>query len=91
MTRVGREHGAGAVPRALAPYGLMVAHDPWSQGIASVGGAISTDGVGYLAGRFGSMGQQVVAMEAVLPGGRLIGSQGTLGMITRAWIRVIPM
>ncbi|MBT9259094.1 MAG: FAD-binding oxidoreductase [Clostridiales bacterium] len=108
------EAGAGArlgdVQRALRPYGLMVAHDPWSQGIASVGGAISTDGVGYLAGRFGSMGQQVVALEAVLPGGRIIrtrlspkpsagpdlralfiGSQGTFGIITRAWIRVIPL
>ncbi|PZN08817.1 MAG: FAD-binding oxidoreductase [Bacillota bacterium] len=106
------EAGAGAtlaaVDAALRRHGLALAHDPWSVGIATVGGAIGTDGVGYLAGRWGSMGQQVVAIEAVLPDGQVVrtrpvpkppagpdlralfaGSQGTLGIVTRAWIQAI--
>ncbi|ADU51868.1 FAD linked oxidase domain protein [Thermaerobacter marianensis DSM 12885] len=106
------EAGAGAtlaaVDAALRRHGLALAHDPWSVGIATVGGAIGTDGVGYLAGRWGSMGQQVVAIEAVLPDGQVVrtrpvpkpaagpdlralfaGSQGTLGIVTRAWIRAV--
>ena len=106
------EAGAGAtlaaVDAALRRHGLALAHDPWSVGIATVGGAIGTDGVGYLAGRWGSMGQQVVALEVVLPGGQVVrtrpvpkppagpdlralfaGSQGTLGIVTRAWIRAV--
>ena len=53
-------------------YGLMVGHDPWSQAIASVGGAVSTNGVGYLAGKYGSMGEQVLGLEAVLGTGEVV-------------------
>ena len=56
----------------LAPYGLMPGHDPYSVPIATVGGAISTNGVGYRAAAFGPMGDQVVALEIVLPDGRII-------------------
>ena len=56
----------------LAPHGLMPGHDPYSVPIASVGGAISTNGVGYRAAAFGPMGDQVVALEVVLPDGRII-------------------
>lgn len=107
------EAGAGAllggVNAALAPHGLMLGHDPWSVAIATVGGAISTDGMGYLAGRWGSAGQQVAGIEAVLADGSvvrtrtvrpvigpdwrclLVGSQGTLAVITRAWLRAVPL
>lgn len=52
--------------------GLMLGHDPWSVSIAAVGGAISTDSVGYRAGRYGSMGEQVLALEAVLADGTVV-------------------
>ena len=55
---------------ALAGHGLMLGHDPYSVPIATVAGAISTNGVGYRAAAFGPMGQQVVALEVVLPDGR---------------------
>ena len=42
--------------RELEPHGLMPGHDPWSVPIATVGGAISTNGVGYRAASYGSMG-----------------------------------
>ncbi len=52
--------------------GLMVGHDPWSRPIASVGGAVSTNGVGYLAGKYGSMGEQVLGLEVVLGTGEVL-------------------
>ena len=57
---------------ALDEHGLMVGHDPYSVAIATVGGAISTNGVGYRAGAIGPMGDQVVALEVVLPNGRIL-------------------
>ncbi|MBX5468095.1 MAG: FAD-binding oxidoreductase [Firmicutes bacterium] len=59
----------GEINRELEAHGLMLVHDPWSVAMATVGGAVSTDGVGYHAGRWGSMGQQVVALEVVTPDG----------------------
>lgn len=61
--------------QALAPYGLMPGHDPYSVPIATVAGTISTNGVGYRAGAHGPMGDQVVALEAVLPDGRVISTR----------------
>lgn len=58
--------------RVLEERGLILGHDPWSLPIATVGGAISTNGIGYLAGKYGSMGQQVLGLEAVLATGQLI-------------------
>ena len=60
---------------ALAEHGLMPGHDPYSVPIATVGGTISTNGVGYRATAFGPMGNQVVAIEAVLPNGRVISTR----------------
>ena len=57
---------------ALAEYNLMPGHDPYSVAIATVAGTISTNGVGYRASAFGPMGQQVVALQAVLPDGRVL-------------------
>ena len=60
---------------ALAGHGLMPGHDPYSVPIATVAGAISTNGVGYRAAAFGPMGQQVVALEVVLPDGRVLSTR----------------
>ena len=57
---------------ALHPLGLLPGHDPYSVPIATVAGTISTNGVGYRAGANGPMGDQVVALEAVLPDGRVM-------------------
>ncbi len=47
---------------AMEEVGLVLGHDPWSRPIATVGGAISTNGVGYTAARHGSMGEQVLGL-----------------------------
>ena len=70
------EAGAGATIAALnaaaKPYGLMCGHDPWTVSVATVGGTIATDSLGYLGGKYGAMGDQVLGLEAVLPTGELI-------------------
>ncbi len=58
--------------REAEGHGLMLGHDPWSVPIATVGGAISTDSVGYRASKYGSMGQQVRALEVVLASGDVV-------------------
>lgn len=72
--------GAGAiledVEDALVRSGLLLGHDPWSRPIATVGGAISTNGMGYLAGRYGSMGEQVLGLQVVLGAGEVIETPG---------------
>jgi alkyldihydroxyacetonephosphate synthase len=62
----------GRLEDALQAEGLTLGHDPWTLGIATVGGAISTDGLGYRGGQYGSMGDQVLGLEVVLPDGRLL-------------------
>src|SRR5581483_7590807 len=61
--------GAGAVlarvGEALAPHGLLLGHDPWTVGVATVGGVVGTNGLGYLGARVGSVAAQVRAVEAV--------------------------
>lgn len=62
----------GGLAETLEKHGLLLGHDPWSQGIATVGGAISTGGAGYLAARYGTIAEQVLGLEVVLPGGGLL-------------------
>jgi FAD/FMN-containing dehydrogenase len=73
--------GAGAtlrrVDEALTPHGLMLGHDPWTVAVATVGGALSTNGLGYLGARAGSMGAQVRAVEAVLGGGEVLRTRAS--------------
>lgn len=56
----------------LARQNLLLGHDPWSISVATVGGAISTNGLGYLGGRYGSMGAQVLGLEVVLGTGAVV-------------------
>jgi FAD/FMN-containing dehydrogenase len=58
--------------RALNKRGLMLAHDPWTRPLASLGGAISTNSFGYLGGKYGSIGDQVLGLKVVLPDSTII-------------------
>jgi FAD/FMN-containing dehydrogenase len=61
-----------SLDRKLNERGLILGHDPWTVPVATVGGAISTNSVGYRAGIYGSMGEQVLGLEAVLPNGEIL-------------------
>ena len=56
----------------LAQQNLLLGHDPWSITIATVGGAIGTNGLGYLGGRYGAMGAQILGLEVVLGTGEIL-------------------
>jgi alkyldihydroxyacetonephosphate synthase len=58
--------------RRLNETGHILGHDPWTVPVATIGGAISTNSVGYRAGRYGSMGDQVLGLEVVLPNGEML-------------------
>ncbi len=58
-----------SLDQALNEKGLMLGHDPWTYPVATVGGAISTNSLGYRGGKYGSMGDQVLGLEAVMPQG----------------------
>ena len=62
----------GGVGEKTNRVGFILGHDPWTLPVATVGGAISTNSVGYRAGRYGSMGQQVLGLEAVLADGEIL-------------------
>ena len=51
---------------------LFFAHDPWTRPVATIGGATSTNSLGYLGAKYGSFGAQVLGLEVVLPNGKLL-------------------
>ena len=61
-----------ALDRQVNQVGFILGHDPWTVPVATIGGAISTNSVGYRAGIYGSMGEQVLGLEAVLPNGEIL-------------------
>ena len=76
---------------ALAPHGLVCGHDPWTVPIATVGGTISTQGLGYLAARYGGIGDQVLGLEVVLADGTILRTRAaersaTGPQLRRLWI-----
>src|SRR3989454_6844794 len=58
--------------RRLRRQGLLLGHDPWSRPRATLGGAIGTNGLGYSGHLRGSMGDQVLGLEAVLADGAVL-------------------
>ena len=56
----------------LKEKGLMLGHDPWTLPVATVGGAVSTNSLGYRGGKYGAMGNQALGLEVVLANGKIV-------------------
>lgn len=90
---------------------LFLGTRPGSAASATVGGWISTGGVGIGSYKYGSVGDLVRSLEVVLPNGEIIntgssklavqgsgynlnwlfvGGEGTLGVITKATLKILP-
>jgi FAD/FMN-containing dehydrogenase len=68
--------GAGSVladvDAELRKHGLCLGHDPWTFPVATVGGTLSTNSLGYKGGRYGGMAMQALALEVALADGTLL-------------------
>jgi glycolate oxidase len=91
---------------AVAPAGLAYAPDPASTPISTIGGNIAENAGGPGCIKYGVTFHHVVALEVALADGRLvtfrdddevdllgvmIGSEGTLGVVTRATLNLLPL
>ncbi len=67
--------GSGAilqdVDAHLTPHSLCLGHDPWTFPVATVGGTLSTNSLGYKGGRYGGMADHALALEVALADGTL--------------------
>lgn len=88
----------------LGRLGFTVGHFPSSILCSTVGGWIAARGAGQCSGRYGKIEDLLERLELVTPTGEvvelsrrargpnllplIVGSEGTLGFITRAWLRV---
>ncbi|ORB31268.1 FAD-binding oxidoreductase [Mycolicibacterium parafortuitum] len=92
---------------ALAPYGLCFSPDPVSAHLATVGGNIIENAGGPHALKYGVTYNHILSVDVALPNGDtvtlradddgpdllgvLIGSEGTLGVITAATVALRPI
>jgi glycolate oxidase len=93
--------------RYVASSGLFYAPDPSSQQISSIGGNIATNAGGPHCLSYGTTINHVLALEVVDDRGdvfntsvdeagydltaALVGSEGTLGIVTAAWLRLLTL
>ncbi len=94
------------VSRAVARHGLYYAPDPSSQQVCTIGGNIAENSGGAHCLKYGFTTNHVIELEVVLADGSVVtlerdrpldlvagfvGSEGTLGIVTAAVIRLLPL
>nr|MDA8244511.1 FAD-binding protein [Elusimicrobiota bacterium] len=93
--------------KALEPFGFFYAPDPASQKVSTIGGNIGENAGGPLCLKYGVTADNVEKLEVVTPEGELctwsyrdagpdlmglmVGSEGTLGIVIRAWLKILPL
>ncbi|MBU2573598.1 MAG: FAD-binding oxidoreductase, partial [Elusimicrobia bacterium] len=89
----------------LDKFGFFYAPDPSSQKVSTIGGNIGENAGGPLCLKYGVTANNVERLEVVTPEGSvkrwsyrdpgpdlmslIIGSEGTLGIVTKAWLKII--
>ena len=92
-------------PRRSAAHGLYYAPDPSSQQVCTIGGNVAENSGGAHCLKHGFTSNHVVEAELVLAGGEVVrlgegdaldllgavvGSEGTLGIVTEVVVGVLP-
>ena len=91
----------------LERTGHYYAPDPSSFRVSTIGGNIAENAGGPRCLKYGVTTDHVLALEAVMPDGEtarfsvedagpevmslLVGSEGTLGVVVKAWLRILPL
>ncbi len=91
--------------KKLEPLGYFYAPDPASFKVSTIGGNVAENAGGPRCLKYGTTTNHVLAIEAVMPDGRLekfsledqgpeimsllVGSEGTLGIATKIWVRLL--
>ena len=89
----------------LDKFGFFYAPDPASQKVSTIGGNIGENAGGPQCLKYGVTSDNVARLEVVTPEGEIkvwayddpgpdlmsliIGSEGTLGIVTRAWLKIL--
>ncbi len=93
--------------RELEKIGCFYAPDPASFKVSTLGGNIAENAGGPRCLKYGTTTNHVLAVEAVMPDGSLarfslddpgsealsllIGAEGTLGIVVKAWVKILPL
>jgi glycolate oxidase subunit GlcD len=91
----------------LEKAGFFYAPDPASFKVSTLGGNIAENAGGPRCLKYGTTTNHVLAVEVVMPDGSLskfsledagcelmsllVGAEGTLGVVTRAWVKILPL